>query len=58
MLKSINSLIMIYPLIKLTDQVSDNTREELGRGQIAGWFLNQCKPASVVSPKVYTLMIS
>lgn len=33
MLQSINSLVMIYSLIKLTDQVSDKTRAELGVGE-------------------------
>ena len=34
MLKSTNSLIMIYPLIKLTDPVSDNNRSEFCGGQV------------------------
>ena len=34
MRKSTNSLIMIYPLIKLTDQVSDNTRSGFCGGQV------------------------
>lgn len=33
MLKSINLLIMIYSLIKLTDQASGNTKGKLGEGE-------------------------
>lgn len=52
MLKSTNSLIMIYPLTKLTDQLSDNTRSEFCGGQV-GFLTN-----TNLFPKIRTLMTS
>lgn len=58
MIKSINSLFIIYSVIKLTDKAANNTKGKVGKEEFQVGFLAQCKSALIVIPKMHTHIIS